>query len=141
MLRTYMTILLLCGLLIAFGSGTGIFGQVVTATLVGQVSDAAGAAMGAAEVTITQQETGVTTSRMTNESGNYEFTFLPPGIYTVSVKHEGFDVAVMKEVHVAVNTTVRVDAKLNVGSLSQSATVNDQPPMLQTARADVSGPI
>jgi hypothetical protein len=141
MRRSCMNILLLCGLLIAVVSGPRVFGQAVTATLVGQVSDAAGAAVGTAEVTITQQQTGVTTARMTNESGNYEFTFLPPGIYTVSVKHEGFDVTVIKEVHVAVNTTVRVDAKLNVGSLSQSVTVNDRAPMLQTDRADVSGQI
>ena len=46
---------------------------------------------------------------------------------------------VTKDVHVAVNTTVRVDIKLNVGSISQSVTVSDRAPMLQTDRADVSG--
>lgn len=136
------TILLLCGLLLAaFLTDSRLQGQAVTATLVGQVSDGAGASIGAAEVTITEQQTGISTIRSTNDSGNYEFTFLPPGVYTVSVKHEGFDVGVMKEVHVAVNTTVRVDMRLSVGSLAESVTVKDSAPALQTDRADVSGQI
>lgn len=134
-------VLMLCGLFLILVSAPRDFGQAVTATLVGQVSDAGDASIGAAEVTITEQQTGISTLRTTNDSGNYEFTFLAPGIYTVSVKHEGFDVGVTKDVHVAVNTTVRVDVKLNVGSVSQSVTINDRAPVLQTDRADVSGQI
>lgn len=128
-------------MLIAFATGTRLSGQAVTATLVGEVSDASGAAIGAAEVSIMEQGAGTTTVHTTNESGNYEFTFLPPGTYTVSVKREGFDVSVTKGVHVAVNTTVRLDAKLTIGSVSQMVSVNDRAPVLQTDRADVSGQI
>jgi hypothetical protein len=136
------TILLSCGLLFAaFVLGPRLQGQAVTATLVGQVSDGAGASVTSAQVTITEQQTAIVTTRTTNDSGNYEFTFLPPGIYTVSVKREGFEVGVMKEVRVAVNTTVRVDMKLSVGSANDSVTVTDRAPALQTDRADVSGQI
>jgi hypothetical protein len=120
MRSSHKNVLLFCGLFFTLVPVLRGFGQAVTATLVGQVSDAGGASIGAAEVTITEQQTGITTLRTSNDSGNYEFTFLPPGLYTVSVKHEGFDVGVTKDVHVAVNTTVRVDIKLNVGSISQS---------------------
>ncbi len=141
MRQSRRTLFLLCGMLIAFPNGTRLSGQAVTATLVGQVSDSSGAAIGAAEVSITEQGAGTTTVHTTNESGNYEFTFLPPGTYTVSVKREGFDVSVTKGVHVAVNTTVRLDAKLTIGSLAQTVSVNDHAPILQTDRADVSGQI
>ena len=134
-------ILLLFGLFLVFVTAPRLFGQAVTATLVGQVSDESGSSIGSASVTITEQQTGTTTARTTNDSGNYEFTFLPPGVYTVTVKHEGFETGVNKEVRVAVNTTVRVDLKLKVGSASESVTVTDQPPVLQTDRADVSGQI
>lgn len=132
-------ILVLSGLFLALIVGPHLLGQAVTATLVGQVSDAGGASVSAAEVKITEQQTGITTVRTTNDSGNYEFTFLPPGIYSVLVKHEGFDVGVTNGVQVAVNTTVRVDMKLQVGSVSQMVSVTDRAPVLQTDRADVSG--
>ena len=141
MRRSYKTVFLLSVLLIAGLTGPRLSAQAVTATLVGEISDGAGAAIAGAEVSITEQDTGTTTVRTTNASGNYEFTFLSPGVYTVSVKREGFEVGVTKGVHVAVNTTVRVDAKLNVGSVTQSVSVTDRAPVLQTDRADVSGQI
>lgn len=121
-------ILLLRGLFLALIVGPRLLGQAVTATLVGQVSDAGGTSVSAAKITITKQQTGITTVRPTNDSGNYEFTFLPPGISSVLVKHEGFDVAVTNGVHVAVNTTVRVDMKLQVGSVSQQVSITDSAP-------------
>jgi hypothetical protein len=132
---------LLCGILLLWTAVPRLVAQAVTATLVGQVSDASGASLGDAQVTVTEQQTGITTQRTTNESGNYEFTFLPPGIYTVSVQHEGFDTGVTKDISVAVNTTVRVNIVLNVGSTAQSVTVNGGTPELQTDRADISGQV
>jgi hypothetical protein len=112
--------------------------QEVTATLVGVVSDNSGAAIGNAQVTITEQQTGAARSQATNGSGNYEFTLLPPGVYTVKVSMTGFETKIMKDVRVPVNTTVRVNVELQVGQISQSVTVTDQAPLLQTDRGDVS---
>jgi hypothetical protein len=141
-MRSFKTkALLLCGLFFALVPFHCALGQAVTATLVGQVSDSSGSSISAAEVKITEQLTGTPATRTTNDSGNYEFTFLPPGIYTISVKHEGFAVGVTKDVHVGVNTTVRVDIKLSLGSVSQSINVTDQAPALQTDRAEVGGQI
>lgn len=134
-------VLLLCGLFLVGMAVPRALSQAVTATLVGQVSDPSGAAIGDVQVTITEQQTGTTTLRATNASGNYEFTFLPPGIYTVSAQHAGFDVGVTRDVRVAVNTTVRVNMVLNVGSTSQSVTVNGGATELKTDRADVSAQV
>src|ERR1700733_14595953 len=78
--------LLWCMALIALTLIPRSFGQAVTATLVGTVSDKTGAAIENAKVTIIEQQTGATLAQSTNTSGNYEFTLLPPGIYTVSVE-------------------------------------------------------
>lgn len=118
-----------------------VFGQAVTATLLGSVTDNAGAAITSAKVTITEQQTGASLTQPTNTSGNYEFTFLPPGTYTVSVSSQGFETGITKDVRVPVNTTARIDIALQPGSVTQSVTVTDQAPLLQTDRADVSAQI
>jgi hypothetical protein len=132
---------LLCALSLILLFVPRAFGQAVTATVVGQVSDTSWSAIPAAKVSLTDQQTGIETTVMTNESGNYEFPFVPPGTYTVAVMHENFKSFVSKNVSVAVNTTVRVDAQLTVGSVAESVTVSSEAPVLETDRADVNGQI
>ena len=122
-------------------AGPGALGQATTATLVGTVTDTSGAAMNHATVTITNQNTGQSYVHQTNESGNYEFTLLPPGVYSVEVAEQGFANSVTRGVQATVNTTNRTDVRLNPGSASQTVTVTDQAPALQTDRADVSAQI
>jgi Carboxypeptidase regulatory-like domain len=119
----------------------GALGQATTATLVGTVTDTSGAALSQATVTITNQNTGQSYTHQTNESGNYEFTLLPPGVYAVEVADQGFANSVTKGVPATVNTTNRTDVRLNPGSAAQTVTVTDRAPALQTDRADVSAQI
>lgn len=118
-----------------------VFGQAVTATLVGAVNDSAGQPIENAQVMITEQQTGIRHQGVTNNSGNYIFTLLPPGLYSVSVSAQGFQTKLTQEVNVPVNTTARVDCSLAPGEVSQSITVTDAAPLLQTDRADVSAQI
>jgi hypothetical protein len=97
--------------------------------------------MNHATVTITNQNTGQSYVHQTNESGNYEFTLLPPGVYSVEVAEQGFANSVTRGVQATVNTTNRTDVQLSPGSASQTVTVTDQAPALQTDRADVSAQI
>lgn len=136
-----VSLFLLCVLSFSLAWTPNSFGQAVTAAIVGQVTDTTGSIIPAAKVTITNQQTGVATSVVTNPSGNYEFSFVSPGIYTVSVTHGGFKASTRLNVEVVVNTTVRVDATLTVGSTSESITVNGEAPVLETDRADVNGVI
>jgi hypothetical protein len=116
-------------------------GQAVTATLVGTITDQSGAVVPNAPVSITNQGTGAASHGSSNESGNYDFTFLTPGMYTVTVTAPGFEKKVTSNVNVPVNTTTRVDVSLQAGSASQTIQVTDQAPLLQTDRADVSAQI
>ena len=134
----YTFLLLLAGMIFL---PAGARGQAVTGTLVGTITDSGGAVIPNIPVSITNQGTGAVTNATSNESGNFTFTFLPPGTYTVTVSAPGFQKKVTSGVSVPVNTTTRVDIALQAGSTSQTITVTDQAPLLQTDRADVSSQI
>ena len=112
--------------------------QAVSATLLGNVSDKSGASVANARITILQLATGTTRQVTTNESGNYTFPDLTPGAYSISVEASGFKKETRPSVDVIVNTTTRVDLDLEPGSATETVTVTDVPPMLQTDRADVT---
>src|SRR6202047_3857440 len=62
-----------------------------TSAIVGQVSDASGAAVPSAMVTVTNKETGLRRSASTDASGRFNFPQLKPGTYLVKVESEGFE--------------------------------------------------
>ncbi len=128
-------------IVLLLASGPRAKAQATTATLVGTVTDTTGAALGHATVTITSQSTGQTYTHQTNDSGNYEFTLLPPGVYSVQVADPGFAGSVTNGVPATVNTTNRTDVQLKPGNQAQTVTVTDMAPALQTDRADVSAQI
>lgn len=107
----------------------------------GSVADSTGHPIQAAVVTITEQQTGQVYTGQTNRSGNYSFTLLPPDMYSVTVTARGFQTRAIKDIRVPVNTTARVNATLLPGAVSQTVTVTDNAPLLQTDRADVSAKI
>ncbi|MGB7719113.1 MAG: carboxypeptidase-like regulatory domain-containing protein [Bryobacteraceae bacterium] len=112
------------------------FGQAVNATLLGIVTDASGAVVPNAKVTITEVNTGVGRSGQTNESGNYTFPNLPPGQYSVTVEAAGFKKETRRDIGLLVNTTQRVDIQLQPGNVSETIEVTAAAPALQTDRAD-----
>ena len=113
-----------------------VVGQAVNATLLGTVTDASGAAVPSAKITITEINTGVSRSSQANGSGNYVFPDLPPGHYAVSVEQTGFKKQTRQNVTVDVNTSTRVDVQLQPGDITETIEVTAAPPLLQTDRAD-----
>src|SRR5207247_9005611 len=111
-------------------------GEAVNATLLGTVTDVSGAVVAGAKVTSTEMKTGVGRKTTTDDSGNYEFSDLPPGQYQVAVEREGFKKSVRSGVDVLVNSDVRVNLALEPGALTQTVTVTSEAPILQTERAD-----
>ena len=127
--------------LVILVSGQAGWSQAVTATLVGTVTDTTGAVVANATVTLTNRSTSAVSTQQTNASGGYQFTFLTPGAYNISVSDAGFKNAERSNVTVLVNTTTRVDISMEPGSTSETVTVTGEPPLLQTDRADVTAQI
>jgi hypothetical protein len=124
----------LCAMLL---NSTGLlYGQAVTGSLLGTITDASGAAVPSAKVTITEVNTGLSRTMETNGSGNYSFPTLEPGTYRVTVEHAGFRKEVREGVELLVNSTVRADAMLQPGAITETVTITGEPTLLQTDRAD-----
>jgi hypothetical protein len=115
-----------------------IYGQATYGSIIGTVTDAAGAVVPNAKVTATSQERGTTATATTNESGNYILTQLRSGAYRVEAEASGFQRAVHEDVNVGVDRATRVDVGLVVGAMTQEVTVTGAAAALVTDRAEVS---
>jgi outer membrane receptor protein involved in Fe transport len=115
-----------------------MFGQAVYGSIIGTVTDSTGAVVPRAKVTITEVDKNVSFSTATNESGNYEQTHLIVGTYRVRIEAPGFQAYVQENVSVNVDAAVRVDAKLQLGALTQTVEVTGAVPLLKTERTDVA---
>ncbi|HVL69240.1 MAG TPA: carboxypeptidase-like regulatory domain-containing protein [Vicinamibacterales bacterium] len=113
------------------------FGQAGTATLVGTVTDAQGAVLPGATVTVTNRATGTTRSVVTNESGNYNVAALVPGRYHVQVEMSGFRQARLENLELLVDTTARQDFRLDIGSINETVSVTAESPILNTTNASI----
>src|SRR6185295_11040791 len=67
-----------------------LYGQAVTGSMLGTVTDSSGATVPNAKVTITETNTGLSRSIETNSNGYFSFPTLEPGMYRVTVEHAGF---------------------------------------------------
>jgi len=115
-----------------------MFGQAVSATLLGTVADSTGAAIAKARVTATETSTGAMHESVTNDSGNYTFPDLTPGRYSVTVEANGFKKETHQNIDLLINSSTRVEFDLATGSVSETVLVTTAPPLLQTDRADIS---
>jgi hypothetical protein len=116
-------------------------GQALSATLVGNITDTTGASIPGATVTALHSATGRETEASTGPAGLYSFTTLPPGSYDVIVTADGFQTFRRRGVLLAANTTVRVDARLQLGQVSEAIEVSAQAYALQTDSAVVRNEI
>src|SRR5579883_1150643 len=132
--KTGFRVAVLCWIFCA-ASGM-VRGQAVTASLVGTVSDSSGAGVPGAAITLTETNTGVSRSAQTNDSGNYTFSNLPPGMYAVTAERAGFKKETRSGIDVVVDTTVRIDLQLQPGEVSETVNVTSEAPILKTERAD-----
>jgi len=93
-----------------------------TGEIRGTVSDATGAPIAGASVTLTNKDTGEIKLFTTNQSGIYDTVSTPPGNYTVSFESKGFKKLVRGPISLLVDV-ITEDAKLEIGSLTETVTV------------------
>jgi hypothetical protein len=108
------------------------FGQQITGSIVGTVKDQQGALVATATVKAINVDTGFSRSAPANSYGEYRIDYLPVGKYSVEAVAAGFERFVQQNLALNVDQTLTVDVKLTVGAQSQTITVNEAPPAINT---------
>src|SRR5271170_3798065 len=119
----------------------GAFGQLNTADIVGTVADTTGAVVPNATVTLNNLGTNEKRTTQSNSSGEYNFTLLAVGHYSVTVKAAGFQTSIAKDIAVEAGDRARYDVHLQLGSESTTIEVTASTPLLQADSATVSSTV
>jgi hypothetical protein len=133
--KSAMIRVLFCVLILALP--LTMYAQQYSGTITGTVTDASGAAVPGASVTATNKGNGSVYTATTSEQGVYTFAQLPVGTYDVSVKKATFKDFLAKDVEVHTSTTTEANAKLAVGSASETITVEASDVQVETTQASV----
>jgi hypothetical protein len=111
--------------------------QVLYGSVVGHVADPSGAAVPGAKVTLTNQGTNIQTTATTNTSGDYTFSTIVAGTYTLQINKQGFQAYRRTGVEVTINAVSRADVTLSLGAVTQTVEVTSARPLLQTDTSEV----
>lgn len=101
----------------------------------GTVWDANGGAVANARVRLTDQGTGAARNTLSGTAGEFVFSELVPGSYTVEVEAPGFKKFQRKDVVVGTQQQVSLDLKLEIGAVTESVMVTESVPLVETANA------
>jgi len=133
-----MTRKLICilGALLLFAAGA--FAQSTLGTILGTVTDASGAVVVGATVTITNTDEGTARTLNTDNDGNYEAVNSKPGHYSVGVSKPGFKDESVHDLEIVSRQTLRVDVVLQVGQATQTVKVEADAGVITTETETVS---
>ena len=106
--------------------------QAGQAELLGEITDASGAAIPNVLVRLIEKQTRRTAEIVSDGDGNYIFTNQKPGIYTIEFEAEGLTLLVREGVTLRTGERIRVDAQLEAASLSETVTINSDAPLLRS---------
>jgi hypothetical protein len=104
--------------------------QVTTATLVGLVRDSSNAVIPGATVVATHEGTGVSREGVSDANGEFVFSALPAGPYTIKVELTGFKVLENRGMDLGAGQTVRQTFALEVGAMAETVTVAGEAPLI-----------
>ena len=111
--------------------------QTTYGSIVGSARDVSGAMMPGVKITVTNESTGESHARETNEAGVYALTTLYPGNYRLRGEMSGFRAVDIKGITLQVNQTARFDVTMEVGQVTESIEVAATAPVLATDTSDV----
>jgi outer membrane receptor protein involved in Fe transport len=112
-------------------------GQLSTASVTGVVRDQTGSVVGNASLTLTNLDTMVKHQSSSNSAGNYLFLSIPPGTYSLDASAPSFQLWKLPSIPLAVNQIATIDVTLQLGSLTQTVTVEASGELLQQSSAEV----
>jgi hypothetical protein len=107
-------------------------------TITGTIADASGAMVPNAPIEAKNVETGAVYQAASSDTGNYTLSQLPVGTYELSVSVSGFKKYLRTGLRVMVAQTLRIDIKLELGSIAETVTVSAETPLLKTESGELS---
>ena len=125
-----LAVVLLCGLTAKTFAQTG--GEIT-----GLVTDASGAVVSGANVTVTNKSTGAMRKVSTNHDGLYAFPALLPGVYELKVEQAGFKTARLDNITLEVQQTARLDVAMEVGAVGEIVTITGAGTLLNAENTTV----
>jgi len=134
MRRTSWVVLLLS---FSLALSSSLLAQKITGTITGVVTDPQGAVVSGAQVTVTNQGTGLSRVATTNSSGVYVVPDLTPGMYEVRVKAPSFKEFIAKNVTLDTSSTATINAALSVGAAGDQVTVEATTIQVETTNGAV----
>jgi len=111
------------------------------AGILGSVTDATGAVVPGATVTLTNKETAKSQQTTASDEGFYRFSSLAPGAYTISVEQANFKKQVLENVIVSAEDVQGLDIVISAGDVAETVTVTDTAAALETETANIRGVI
>lgn len=105
--------------------------------ILGRVTDPSGAVVTGANVTITNQDTGIKSTSVTNEAGNYAVRSLAFGKYEVAVETAGFRKYIHKDTTLDIGQTLTLDVTLEIGAVDQAVEVTGAAPLIESSTSDL----
>lgn len=113
------------------------FGQGITGSITGTVTDPSGAAVARASVTVSNLETSAVRTVTTSDAGTYAVTQLQPGPYNVKIQKANFNTFQQSRVVLQIDQIALVNAKLQVGSRDTTISVTSAAPVIETSDSSV----
>src|SRR3989442_4907103 len=123
-------ILVLAGILLS--CVTPLCPQSTNASLTGRITDSSKAVVADAKVIVINTGTRIRYETITNQTGSYYVTNLPPGTYRIEVEKLGFKVVIKADLMLHVQDSVEVNFEMVLGSATESVTVRGGAPLLDT---------
>jgi hypothetical protein len=118
-----------------------LFSQGNLGRITGTIIDQSGGAIAGATVTVLDVQRGVSRTLTTGDSGEYNAPNLLPGSYSVRAEAKGFKKVEQQNILLEVGKEIRVDLSLQPGEISQTITITEAPPMVETTNATLGGTI
>jgi len=118
-----------------------VHAQVTGATLSGTVTDASGAVIAGAEVSVRNTATGITRETTTDSAGFYTVPNLIPGPYEVKISAKGFTTAVQSNLTLAVGAQQTLNIPMKVGETSQTVQVTEAAPQIELTSSTLMGQV
>lgn len=139
MLKSGSAIRVVCVLMLGCVLNHLAFTQIKSGTIVGTVTDPSGAVVSEANIKVTNQETNVSVSTVSDRSGTFTVPYLQSGRYVINVEKSGFSKYNATDISISTGQTVKLDVALTVGSAVESVKVTADAVELQTSNATVQG--